>query len=151
MLGVGIRARGNDVTHIQDLTFRRGDDPVTRILPRDLEVAVLTARGMERDAIAAELEVSRSAVNRTLRKLFDLTGTKNAAALVALLLAHGVIAPEDVDNDAPAVKVYAAHDMVKRKALKIVRGNLLKSPDGEAEEHVNSVISAIHDELDAKL
>jgi DNA-binding CsgD family transcriptional regulator len=151
MLIGGIHRRGNNVTSIGDLTYKRGDDPAARIVPRDLEVAVRTAQGMERDAIATDLDISRSAVNRHLRKLFDLTGTKNAAALVALLLAHGVITPRDVDPALPPPRRAVSNSRTKVKALKIVRGCLLKDPAGEVDEHVNQVIASIHDELEAAL
>lgn len=120
---------------------------IKALTPRDLQVIRMIAQGTERDAVADELGVSRSSINRQLRHAFDSTGTKNAAHLIATLARAGV---EGFVPPAYTKLVDTSTDTRDRVVRKI-RAEMVKAPVDETEEHINHVIeqlaAMVHREL----
>jgi len=120
---------------------------IKALTPRDLQVIRMIAQGTERDAVADELGVSRSSINRQLRHAFDSTDTRNAAHLIATLARAGV---EGFVPPAYTKLVDTSTDTRDRVVRKI-RAEMVKSPLGSAEEHTNYVIeqlaAMVHREL----
>ena len=56
-----------------------------RITPREADVAVLLARGLSLEAIAADLGLRVGTVRYNLKRVFDKLGVHNQAAVVALI------------------------------------------------------------------
>ena len=107
------------------------------LTPRDIEVIEFVASGFERDDIASRLGISRTAVNRHMRKAFELTGAVNAAHLVAILMADG--------------RLPLGHARIRARAESIVAGYLIDDPQSMADERVNrrllSVARALGEQL----
>lgn len=110
------------------------------ITPRDLQVALMTAEGVERNAIAADLGLSRSAVNRHMAKLFKLTGAVNGANLVFILSERGIF----------GTRGGGTQELVW-PAAGIVREYLMAAPGGDVDMHVNEVIEMIAQDLERRL
>jgi DNA-binding CsgD family transcriptional regulator len=107
------------------------------LTPADIEVIEFVASGFERDAIAARLGVSRTAVNRHIRKAFELTGAVNAANLVTILSEDG--------------RLPLGRARVRARAEAIVSAHIIAKPVDETERHVNDVLIDIARVLGSEL
>lgn len=102
---------------------------------RDLEVVAMTSRGTERTEIAEVLGVSLSGVARHMTKALRLTGAKNGAHLVALLITDGRLPSREI----------------RERAESIVLNYVLSNPVDEVEQHVNDIVLMIARELGTEL
>ncbi|MCH7229841.1 LuxR C-terminal-related transcriptional regulator [Glycomyces sp. L485] len=69
-------------------------DPIEHITPRQRQILIHLVRGKTRDAIARELFLSRSTVNRDIRDMSDTLGAPSAEALGALAYRAGILSEE---------------------------------------------------------
>lgn len=126
-----------------------GDDPKESLLPSDLQVIELIAKGRERNDVAAVLEINRTEVNRRLAKAFRLTGTNNSTHLVTRLanlgLGEYIGAGEATTKAAEQARQTAFLD-----AAEYLRNQRLKTPLGDVEEHTNDVILSLAKALEER-
>ena len=75
--------------------------PLESLSSRELEVALMLARGIAINEIAARLHLSPKTVSTYKQRLLEKLGVEHSIALAHLLAAHGML--EDRKNAPPAM------------------------------------------------
>jgi two-component system, NarL family, invasion response regulator UvrY len=68
------------------------DSPLESLSTRELEVALMLARGLAVNAIALRLHLSAKTVSTYKQRLFEKLGVEHTIALAHMLAAHGLLA-----------------------------------------------------------
>jgi len=88
----GKRYIGSDVAQMLALATMDGDEsPFAKLSARELEIAIMLAKGLKANAIARRLHLSEKTVATYKSRLFEKLGIDNVVALAHLASLHGLL------------------------------------------------------------
>jgi DNA-binding NarL/FixJ family response regulator len=88
----GKRYIGSDVAQLLALATMDGDEsPFAKLSARELEIAIMLAKGLKANAIAKRLHLSEKTVATYKSRLFEKLGIDNVVALAHLASLHGLL------------------------------------------------------------